>query len=84
MPEEKELSPAQKKALKDQTMAKAAIKTAILSFNAKKNENPPEPLVSYWNLLSRDDWNHHLELFEKYLKNYNQVKIKQLLFDLES
>ena len=83
MPEEKELSPAQKKALKDQTMAKAAIKTAILSFNAKKNENPPEPLVSYWNLLSRDDWNHHLELFEKYLKNYNQVKIKQLLFDLE-
>jgi glutamate synthase domain-containing protein 3 len=83
MPEEKELSPAQKKALKDQTMAKAAIKTAILSFNAKKNENPPEPLVSYWNLLSRDDWTHHLELFEKYLKNYNQVKIKQLLFDLE-
>ena len=83
MPEEKELSPAQKKALKDQTMAKAAIKTAILSFNAKKNENPPEPLVNYWNLLSKDDWNHHLELFEKYLKNYNQVKIKQLLFDLE-
>ena len=83
MPEEKELSPAQKKALKDQTMAKAAIKTAILSFNAKKNENPPELLVSYWNLLNKDDWNHHLELFEKYLKNYNQVKIKQLLFDLE-
>lgn len=83
MPEEKKLSPAQQKALKDQMMAKAAIKTAILSFNSKQNETPPELLVKYWDLLSQDDWNHHIELFEKYLKNYNQIKIKQLLFDLE-
>lgn len=84
MPDEKELTAAQKKALKDQTMAKAAIKTAILSFNGKKNENPPEQLIDYWNTLSKDGWNHHLELFERYLKQYNQVKVKQLLFDLEN
>ena len=37
MPEnKKQLSPEQAKALKEKTMAKAAIKTALLSFNRKK------------------------------------------------
>lgn len=83
MSEKKELSPAQQKALRDQTMAKAAIKTAILSFNLKRNEPAPDLLIKYWDTLNKDGWNLHLELFEKYLKTYNQVKVKQLLFDLE-
>ena len=80
----KQLSPEQAKALKEKTMAKAAIKTALLSFNRKKNEAPPPQLEEYWNQLSKEGWLRHLELFEENLKSYNQVKVKQLLFDLEN
>lgn len=82
--EKKALSPEQAKVLKDKTMAKAAIKTALLSFNRKKNESPPPQLEEYWNTLSKDGWIKHLELFEENLKSYNQIKVKQLLFDLEN
>ncbi|MCH2226490.1 MAG: hypothetical protein MK033_01835 [Candidatus Caenarcaniphilales bacterium] len=80
----KELSPEQLEAQKNTLMAKAAIKTALLSFNRKQNQVPAPQLEEYWNTLSRDGWAKHLELFEANLKSYNKIKVKQLLFDLEN
>lgn len=64
-------------------MAKAAIKTAISSFDKGDNQKPAEELQEFWRSLSSDGWKDHLELITKELKKYKHVTVKKILFDLE-
>jgi 23S rRNA pseudoU1915 N3-methylase RlmH len=64
-------------------MAKAAIKTAIVSFDKGENQKAPEELQEFWRTLNNDTWLTHREKFAKELKTYKNVTVKKILFDLE-
>lgn len=83
MAEKKQKTAAELKAEQDLMMAKAAIKTAVMSFMKKDNIPAPQELVDYWAQLKTDDWKEHLDLFENELKKNKSHKIKSLLFDLD-
>jgi hypothetical protein len=72
------------KAENDLMMAKAAIKTALLSFNSKEAPQIPPELSQYWNSLTTHEWREHLLLFARELKKYKQPKVKTILFDIEN
>ncbi len=81
--EKKKLTAAEKQKQKEIMMAKAAIKAAINSFKYSKPPEIPSELQNYWNSLKAKDWVRHLQLFERYLRSYRQIPIRQMLFDLE-
>lgn len=81
-PKEKK-TPAELKAEMELLMAKAAIKTAIISFDKGTNQKPVPELQEFWRSLDPSGWKDHLALFKKELKTYKNVTVKKILFDLD-
>lgn len=81
-PSEKK-TPAELRAELELLMAKAAIKTAIVSFDKGENQKPVPELQDFWRSLDTAGWKNHLELFTKELKTYRNVTVKKILFDLD-
>lgn len=81
-PKEKK-TPEELRAELELLMAKAAIKTAIVSFDKGENQKPAPELQTFWRSLNADGWKSHLEIFKKELKTYKNVTVKKILFDLD-
>jgi hypothetical protein len=81
-PSEKK-TPEELRAELELLMAKAAIKTAIVSFDKGVNQVAVPELKEFWKSLDTEGWKKHLELFKKELKTYKHVIVKKILFDLD-
>ena len=81
--QKKPLTKEQKQRQYEIMMAKAALKAAINAFRKQANPEIPSELQQFWDKLDRNGWQRHLDLFDRYLRTYKQVQVKQMLFDLD-